>query len=166
MPSGGVPLQLLGVQFVPGTLNADQLAHLEDIQAAAHAVIADRSISDRDLWLAVSDLREEAALLARAEAANPGRPSPWPRHRRRRWAANRPLMSFASDDPARAKAAREVPRLPSGISTACYGPTRRPRAAIVHGDPAPMRGGVEGRAWRLGATLLQGGTWPPVGGGR
>jgi hypothetical protein len=63
---GGAPLQLLGVQFAPGSLSSDQLAHLQEVRAAAHAVLNDKSISARDRTAAIVDLREEAALLARA----------------------------------------------------------------------------------------------------
>lgn len=64
------PLQLLGVQFAPGSLTADQLALLQEVRAAAHAVLSDKSISERDRTAAIVDLREEAALLARAGGGN------------------------------------------------------------------------------------------------
>jgi hypothetical protein len=134
----GTPLQLLGVQFAPGSLSPDQLAHLQEVRAAAHAVLADKTLDDRARTAAIVDLREEAALLARAGggnaevfggAASSAVPalSVWGPTARASAAeaalqegpavaqaqaalvaANRRLMSFAPDDPARAKAAREV----------------------------------------------------------
>jgi hypothetical protein len=67
---GTTPLQLLGVQFAPGSLSPDQLAHLQDVRAAAHAVLADKTLNDRARTAAIADLREEAALLARAGGGN------------------------------------------------------------------------------------------------
>jgi hypothetical protein len=136
---GGAPLQLLGVQFAPGSLSPDQLAHLQEVRAAAHAVLTDKTLDDRARTAAIVDLREEAALVARAGggnaevfggAASSAVPalSVWgptarasaagPAEPQERGdiagaqaalvAANRRLMSFAPDDPARVKAAREV----------------------------------------------------------